>query len=116
MCLPPIVLELRSDAAPGGPLRVLLVAIDDGERTQRIAKFLTASGFLPTVTTYADVTAELCDAHDVVIADSPIFMQTRGKKVPVDRFPKTTAPIVAVGFLGTRVLEANKIAMACGYI
>lgn len=117
MCLPPIVLELRSDAAAqGGPVRVLLVAIDAGERTQRIAKFLTASGLLPTVTTYDDVTAQLCDGNDVVIADSTTFMQTRGKKVPVETFPKTGTPVVAVGFLGTRLLAANKIAMACGYI
>jgi len=119
-CLPPIVLELRTAATPapaaGAPFRVLLVAGDDGERTQRIAHFLRDRGFSPTVTTYAAVTTALCDSNDVVIADSQTFMAERGKKVPAEKFPPTQTPVVAVGFLGTRVLEANKVAMACGYI
>lgn len=121
MCLPPIELELRSDAAapaaaPTGPFRVLLVAMDESERTNRIAQFLLARGFTPTVTTWAKVTAELCDANEVVIADSLTFMAQRGKGVKVEKFPKTKSPIVAVNFLGTQLLVANKIAMACGYI
>ena len=52
----------------------------------------------------------------VVLADSPTFNQVRGKKVDVRKFPATQAPVVAVGFLGTQLLEANRIAMACGYI
>jgi DsbC/DsbD-like thiol-disulfide interchange protein len=109
-CLPPIALELTS------PFRVLLVAVDDSERTQRIAAFLRERGIEPTVTTYADVTAAACDAHEVVIADSLTFDQQRAKKVDATKFPKTSSPVVAIGFLGTRVLQANKIAMACGYI
>ncbi len=109
-CLPPIELSIET------PLRVLLVGVDDGERTQRIAAFLRERGATPTVTTYAAVTTDACDAHDVVIADSPTFNQVRGKKVDVEAFPKTSSPIVAVGFLGTQLLEANKVAMACGYI
>jgi hypothetical protein len=118
-CLPPIELTLGAPAAApaaAGPFPVLLVAIDDGERTQRIAGFLRARGFAATVATYSDVTAAICDAADVVVADSPTFGQVRGKKAPVEAFPATTTPIVAVGFLGTRLLEANKVAMACGYI
>ena len=125
-CLPPIVLELHTaaaqpvqpaaQAASRGPCRVLLVAADESERTQRIAHFLRDRGFVATVTTYAAVTAAQCDQNDVVIADSETFMAVRGKKVPAERFPTTQSPVVAVGFLGTRVLEANKVAMACGYI
>lgn len=118
-CLPPIVLSLRTEpagAATTGPLRVLLVALDESERTQRIAGFLTARGLVPTVTTWAKVTTELCDAADVVIADSPTFMARKGVEVRVENFPATRSPIVAVNYLGTQLLEANKIAMACGYI
>ena len=119
-CLPPIELEVRTVAtsapAPSGPFRVLLVAVDDGERTQRIAAFLLARGLTPTVTTYALVTSELCDANEVVLADSPTFNQVRGKKINARAFPKTQSPVVAIGFLGTQVLEANKVTMACGYI
>jgi hypothetical protein len=109
-CLPPIELTIET------PFRVLLVAVDDGERTQRIAAFLRERGVTPTVTTYAAVTADACDAHEVVIADSPTFGQVRGKKAPTDKFPATSSPVIAVGFLGTRVLEHHKVAMACGYI
>ena len=116
-CLPPIELELCFDpAAPREPVRVLLVGIDDGERTQRIATFLRDRGLPTTVTTYATVTAALGDAHDVVVADSPTFNQVRKTKVSAEVFAQTTTPVVAIGFLGTHVLEANKVAMACGYI
>ncbi|MBK8096023.1 MAG: hypothetical protein IPK26_02895 [Planctomycetes bacterium] len=111
-CLPPMTVALTSNNPP----RVLLVAVDTGERTARIAAFLQARGLPTTTTTYADVTAAVCDAHDVVLADSPTFNQARGKKVPVAKFPETATPIVAVGFLGTQLLEAQRVAMACGYI
>ena len=118
-CLPPITLTLATPDAGGaalGPAKVLLVAIDDGERTQRIAAFLTARGFVPTVTTYAKVTAQDCDASDLVLADSPTFGQCKGQSAKGKAFPETSAPVVAVGFLGTVLLEAQKVAMACGYI
>lgn len=119
-CLPPIELELQGPApaaaAAAAPLRVLLVAIDDGERTQRIAGHLRGQGLLPTVTTHALVTTELCDANDVVIADSPTFTFARKTKVHAEVFAKSKSPVVAVGYLGTHLLEANKVAMACGYI
>lgn len=109
-CLPPIELELRT------PCSVLLVAVDEGERTQRIATFLRDRGFAPTVTTYATATTAQCDAHEVVLADSPTFGQVRGKKINARAFPKTESPVIAVGLLGTELLEAHKVAMACGYI
>jgi hypothetical protein len=111
-CLPPMTLALHS----ADPLRVLLVAIDAGERTQRIAAFLQTRGFVTTTATWGEVTAEQCAAHDVVLADSPTFDQCKGVGTKVGKFPRTDTPIVAVGFLGTRLLEENKVAMACGYI
>ena len=111
-CLPPMTVALTSKNPP----RVLLVAVDTSERTARIAAFLHARGLPTTTTTWADVTAAVCDAHDVVLADSPTFGQTRGKKIPATKFPETATPIVAVGFLGTQLLEAQRVAMACGYI
>ncbi len=118
-CLPPIELTLRTGppgAAAAGPFPVLLVAVDDSERTQRIAGFLRDRGFVPTVATWATVTAAQCDAAAVVIADSPTFGQVRGKKVRPADFPATATPIVAVGFLGTELLKARQVTMACGYI
>jgi hypothetical protein len=113
LCLPPMEVLLAD--APDRPT-VLLVAIAKDERSARIAAFLEARGFRPTLTTYDAVTTAQCDAHDVVLADSPYFDQTRGASKHADRFPETASPIVAVGFLGTVLLEAQKVAMACGYI
>ena len=120
LCLPPMTLTLATPdagaAAALPPAKVLLVAVDESERTQRIAAFLKERGFVPTVTTYAKVTAEACDASDVVLADSPTFNQTKGARAAAMKFPETSAPVIAVGLLGTVVLEEHKVAMACGYI
>ncbi len=116
-CLPPMALELSlpplvSANAP----TILLVAVDDSERTTRIAAFLNERGLQTTTTTYAKVQQADCDRHDVVLADSPTFGQTKGARAAAVKFPMTGTPIVAVGFLGTQLLEAQKVAMACGYI
>lgn len=95
---------------------VLLVAIAKDERAARIAAFLERRGFRPTVTTYASATKEECDARDVVLLDSPTFDQVKGVRKHALAFPETATPMVAVGYLGTQVLEAQKVAMACGYI
>ncbi|HEX6810901.1 MAG TPA: protein-disulfide reductase DsbD domain-containing protein [Planctomycetota bacterium] len=115
-CLPPmsLALSLPDDAAVG--VSILLVAIDESERTSRIAAFLTERGFKTDVTTYAKVQQAECDAHDVVLADSPTYGQLKGKLGEVKRFPETASPIVAVGLMGTELLEHQKVAMACGYI
>lgn len=115
-CLPPMALELALPAAREKAPSVLLVAIDESERTTRIAAFLAERGFRVDVTTYAKVQQVECDAHDVVLADSPTHGQLHGKLEDVKRFPATTSPIVAVGLLGTELLENQKVAMACGYI
>lgn len=116
-CLPPVELELKSvEQDPQEPLRVLLVAVEEGERSQRIGGFLREHGCVPTVTTWQKVTSELCDANDVVIADSLTFGAMRGRGVKAGDFPATRSPVVAVGFLGTDLLKARRIAMASGYI
>jgi hypothetical protein len=115
-CLPPI--ELTLAGTPGGAaaarLAVLLVAVAADARAERIAAFLKDRGCAVTVATWNDVTAAQCDAADVVLADSPLHGHTK----PADpaRFPATGTPVVAVGFLGTALLEAQKVTMACGYI
>ncbi|HEX5052737.1 MAG TPA: hypothetical protein VFZ65_13255 [Planctomycetota bacterium] len=117
-CLPPITLQLALPevAASGKPPTVLLVAIDESERTARIAAFLRERGLETDVTTYKKVQAAECDAHDVVLADSPTFGQCRGMAADVEKFPRTATPIVAVGFLGTQLVKAQTVAMTSGYI
>lgn len=116
-CLPPIELELTAPSgSPAQPLRVLLVAVDESERTQRIASYLRERGIELTATTYAKVTTGECDRHEVVLADSPTFNQHKDALEAARAFPRTASPVVAVGFLGTELLEAHKVAMACGYI
>ncbi|MCA8965735.1 MAG: hypothetical protein KDC48_12700 [Planctomycetes bacterium] len=114
-CLPPIRLQLAT-AAEAAPLRVLLVAVDTEERTQRIEAFLKARGFTTGVTTYAQVRAEDCEKWDVVLADSPTFRNVKGQTGNARKFPLTKTPIVAVGFLGTELIEGQKVAMTSGYI
>lgn len=112
-CLPPMLLQLTTAAAP---LRVLLVAVDKEERTQRIEAFLKERGFTTGVTTYAEVRAEDCEMWDVVLADSPTFRNVKGQTANARKFPKTTTPIVAVGFLGTELIEGQNGALTSGYI
>ena len=66
--------------------------------------------------TYAEVTAAQCDAHDVVLADPPYFEQCGSATKAASVFPRTASPVVAVGLLGARLLEAHEIAMAYDYI
>ncbi len=118
-CLPPMTLQLATakDAMLAVPaLRVLLVGVDDGERTQRIATFLRTRGFATSVATYANVSQAACDGADVVLADSPTFRNVKGQTGNARRFPTTATPIVAVGFLGTELIEAQGVAMTSGYI
>lgn len=118
-CLPPITLQLATAAdavLAAAPLRVLLVAVDKEERTQRIFAFLQERGFAVELTTYADVRAEDCEKFDVVLADSPTFRNVKGQTANARKFPATKTPVVAVGFLGTELIEGQKVAMTSGYI
>mgnify|MGYP003637375202 FL=1 len=111
-CLAPAQVELQS--AP--PINVLLVVDAEDERSARITKLLTERGIQSDVTTYAVVTTALCDSHDVVLADSKLFRQGGQIRDLVLKFPHTLAPIVAVGFWGTELIEAHEVAMTSGYI
>ena len=112
-CLPPMDVSLRG---PIEPLRILLVVGVRDEHAARIEAFLRKRGFAPSVTTYAEVDLKSCDAHDVVLADSKLFRENRGALKHALEFPKTKSPIVAVGFLGTELIEAQGLAMTSGYI
>jgi hypothetical protein len=63
------------------------------------------------------VDTRACDAHDVVLADSKLFRENeKGSFGRARGFPQTASPIVAVGFLGTELIEGHRIAMTSGYI
>ena len=125
MCLPPrdITLQTAAMSAEKKPqkLTVLLVTLDDDKRSARIKSFLEARGFGCSVTHFKDVRKQECDRHDLVLTDSPNAdkeasrTSMRARKHAI-AFPETRSPIITVGFLGTELLEAHKIAMACGYI
>jgi hypothetical protein len=127
-CLPPQDVELKASGIGASPaaavldrLKVLLVTPGDAARRDRIAGFLAARGFAASVADYDGVTAAQCDAVDLVVADSPnadkaAFSAAMKLGRRAEAFPETRTPIVAVGYLGTRLLEAHKLAMASGYI
>ncbi|MGK0157603.1 MAG: hypothetical protein ACI9SE_004584, partial [Neolewinella sp.] len=73
-------------------------------------------GIICAITTYERVTMEICDNYDVVLADSKLFREGARIRDFVLKFPQTVAPIVAVGFWGTELIEAHKVAMTSGYI
>jgi hypothetical protein len=125
MCLPPREITLQTAAMPAAKkpqkLKVLLVTLDDKDRSARIKAFLEARGFGCTVTHFKDVRKDECDRHDLVLTDSPnvdeaTFRASMRARKHAIAFPEISSPIIAVGYLGTELLEAHKIAMACGYI
>ncbi|HMQ22704.1 MAG TPA: hypothetical protein PKE00_09460 [Planctomycetota bacterium] len=110
-CLEPIELRLHGRVEP---LRVLCVVDVIDEHAERIRGFLDERGFKATLATYRETTAADCEPHDVLLCDSKLF---RAAKLDgVRAFPKTNKPMVAVGFLGTELLEAQGIALTAGYI
>ncbi|MEM9379591.1 MAG: hypothetical protein AAGB93_06530 [Planctomycetota bacterium] len=112
-CLPPFRIRLQGEVSP---VRVLLVADQRDERADRVTTFLEERGFSVRVTTYGAVSREDCDAHDVVLADSKGFEQIRDLRAVARSFPKSETPLVAVGILGTELVEAHGLAMTSGYI
>ncbi|MCK5942851.1 MAG: hypothetical protein KAI24_12820 [Planctomycetes bacterium] len=99
-----------------GDFAVLLVSDARDERSARLAAFLRGRGMQVTVTTYPEVTAELCERHQVALCDSKRFRQTAKVMEHVHAFPRTSTPIVAVGFFGTELVEKHGVAMTSGYI
>ena len=119
MCLPPMECLISGTvAAASAPsaISVLLVVREQGDRSERIASFLGDHGHTCTTTTYEDVTAALCNQHQVVLADSELFGTARAATRTVWTFPRTESPVVAVGFLGTELVEKHDLAMTSGYI
>jgi hypothetical protein len=112
-CLPPVKLQLHGKITP---LRVLLVSSSRDEHAKRIQGFLEERRMKVTATTYEEVDTETCDSHDVVLAASKLFREDGKGGRKASSFPKTRTPIVAIGFLGTRLIENHGLAMTSGYI
>ena len=112
-CYAPARVELSGDPRQ---MSVLLVVDAKDERSARLGAFLTEHGCTVAVTTYESVTAQQCDQNDVVLADSKLFGKGVKVRQHVLKFPMTMTPIVAVGYLGTELIEAHKVAMTSGYI
>jgi hypothetical protein len=121
-CDPPseFILERANDV--NKPLSILLVTSNDQDRRGRIQKFLHGQGFTCKAVDYDGVTKAACEEHDLVVYDSPGPDQetwravSRAGRQHAVAFPEVDTPIIAVGFLGTQLLEAHRIAIACGYI
>ena len=112
-----LLCTLGATAVAAAPLSVLVVVDQKDARSERITEFLKQGGMAPVVTTYEKVTMRACDAADVVLADSKVFREnTPGSIQRVRNFPRTSSPIVAVGYLGTELIEGQGIAMTSGYI
>jgi len=113
-CLAPMTVRITGELRR---LKVLVVVDREDARSRRIFEFLKGRGMSPKVATYSKVTARACDLHDVVLTDSKLFRKNEKGSVGRARgFPKTSSPIVAVGFLATELIEGQKIAMTSGYI
>ena len=116
-CLPPMEVSITGDVARDSRVTVLLAVDVDDDRSARITGFLEENGFKVKVRTYAQAKGPECDAHDVVLFDSKLFRKSaKGSRKLARGFPRTKTPIVAVGFLGTELIEAHGLAMTSGYI
>jgi DNA-binding response OmpR family regulator len=118
--LAPILLllcTLGATACAEATLSVLVVVDQEDARSERITEFLKQGGMASKVTTYEKVTTRACDGADVVLADSKLFDKKVAESVQRARkFPRTRSPIVAVGYLGTKLIQGQGVAMASGYI
>ena len=112
-CYAPARVEVSGDPRA---MSVLLVVDAKDERSARLDALLTDHGCKVAVTLYESVTAQDCDQNDVVLADSKLFGMGAKVREHVLKFPMTPTPIVAVGFFGTELVEAHKVAMTSGYI
>lgn len=116
-CEEPVRLNFVGDVSNQGPRKVLLVVDANDERAQRISKLISDAGIDCETHLYKDeLSREFCDSFDVVITDCPGFRNSRDGLAAVEKFPRTDTPIIAVGFLGTRLIENHKLALTSGYI
>lgn len=116
ICLPPSNCEFSGEPSKG-PVDVLLMVGEEGERTDRIAAMLTSEGFDCTTRTYESRPEKAyCDRFDVVIVDSELYDKSKSLGKLATKFPKTRAPMVAVGYIGCQVVKSHQIAMASGYM
>ena len=116
MCLMPMEVTLTGEVPPLDVLLVVAQRDETAERVGRIEGWLAARGFAVTVADYTLVTQEACDGADAIVADSNYFRRPGSSMAGVREFPRTDTPIVAVGFLGTELVEAHGVAMTSGYI
>lgn len=116
ICLPPSTCKFSGKPSKG-PARVLLMVREEGERTDRIIAMLNSEGFDCTTRTYeSQPDKDFCDRFDVVIIDSENYGKSKALYKLANEFPKTQAPMVAVGYVGCRVISSHQIAMASGYM
>lgn len=113
-CLPPAELEIR----PGKPgPKVLLLSSDPAlAATKRLRDLLQQRGMRVTSASYEGFDPKARDTHDVILAASQLFRQERGARKHLHRLQRSETPLVAVGFLGTILLEDQKYAITSGYI
>lgn len=116
-CEEPVRLQFTGEVFDTSPRRVLLVVDANDERTQRISELITGAGMECETHLYKDeLSREVCDSFDVVVTDCPGFRNSKDGFAGVSKFPLTDTPIVAVGFLGTNLIENHKLALTSGYI
>ena len=115
-CLLPARCSLLGEPSRG-PVDVLLMVRAQGDRADRIAGMFRSEGFRCTVRTFESRPDRgFCDRFDVVIGDCEGYQQSKSIVSFARDFPKTQTPIIAVGFLGSELVEAHQIAMTSGYI
>ena len=103
-------------------LKLLVLTWDDKTYAGRIENFLKSEWFDCDIVEYTKVTKAQCDAHDMIVVDSPNTNMTVWTDIlkryqgAMANFPETDRPIFATGFLGTELYKAKKVSLACGYI
>lgn len=105
---------LAQDPRPAVEFKVLLAATDDA-RGARFKAFLEKNNIACTVVKYAEVTPELLEKHDMLMADTP---EGSFKKVgealragDPRRLPKTDKPIFGIATMGYQVIQGYGVAL-----
>jgi len=102
------------DPPPAVEFKVLLAVADDA-RGARFKAFLEKNNIGCTVARYADISPELLEKHDMLMADTP---EGSFKKVgealragDPRRLPKTDKPVFGIATMGWQVLQSYGIAL-----